>query len=167
MLFLTLPSIAELLKPNLIRSGKINLLNATSEKCSEPKSTIWTKRITASCVQNTPMMMMMMIMMMMLCLRQDDEEQHQPRSEVHRERGRRRWFPAELFQLEVQTSQHCRLCRAFTSSLFIEYAQYAAHRPSSTMDPNALGFEAGKEMGKGRKGEDKKKGKGRDPLSPK
>jgi len=35
------------------------------------------------------------------------------------------------------------------------------------MDPNALGFEAGKEMGKGRKGEDKKKGKGRDPLSPK
>jgi len=52
-----LPS--ELVKPNLISSGKINLLNSTSEKSSEPKSTIWTKRITASCVQNTSMIMMM------------------------------------------------------------------------------------------------------------
>jgi len=50
--------VLELLKPNLLSSERINLLNLTSEKSSEPKPTIWTKRITASCIQNTPLMMM-------------------------------------------------------------------------------------------------------------
>ena len=50
----------EFMKTDLIHSGRINRSSSTSEKNSEPESTIWAKRITASCVQNTPMMMMNM-----------------------------------------------------------------------------------------------------------